>query len=353
MRDLKHFIFDFSGTLFDDHKVSFLATQRVIEKFSGKSITYEAYKNDFTIPVHAFYYQYIGPEVDVPTIDKAYFECFAEVMHEGELFAGVRESFQEICAQGKTISLFSTVKQEMLEERVQALGLSEYVSDIHGSVFHKVEEFGAHLERVNWDPHEVLYVGDMDHDVHAAQENGMVSGAVLSGYHNVDRLLAAEPDLVWQSPSDWPAFFKSLREPRAPKDHTGQVYSTVGGLVFNPQGEALFILTDKWNYTYGTPGGKIDYGEDATQAFVRELREEAGLDVSDVELVLTQECVCSEEFYIPNGHYVMLNYTAKTDSTEVVLNDEAQSYLWLKPEQALRLKLNTPTRKLVEQVLAR
>jgi ADP-ribose pyrophosphatase YjhB (NUDIX family) len=128
---------------------------------------------------------------------------------------------------------------------------------------------------------------------------------------------------------------------------------TVGALVFNTCGEALFVLTHKWKNTYGIPGGKIEHGEEAWTAVIRELKEETGLRIKPSKVFLVQDCIDSREFYKANCHFILINYLATTKTKVVKLNDEAQSYLWMKPKEALKLKLNQPTRILVEAYLAR
>jgi hypothetical protein len=49
---------------------------------------------------------------------------------------------------------------------------------------------------------------------------------------------------------------------------------------------------------------------------------------------------------------VLLNYTCRAEGpAEVVLNDEAQEFRWVKPAEALKLELNKPTRVLIEAVI--
>lgn len=128
---------------------------------------------------------------------------------------------------------------------------------------------------------------------------------------------------------------------------------TVGALVCNSRGEALFVFTHKWKNTYGIPGGKIEYGETARQAVIRELKEETGLTIKPSEIFLVQDCIASQEFYKKKSHFILINYLATTKTKSVTLNNEAQSYLWVKPKEALKLKLNKPTRILVEKYLLR
>jgi ADP-ribose pyrophosphatase YjhB (NUDIX family) len=84
----------------------------------------------------------------------------------------------------------------------------------------------------------------------------------------------------------------------------------------------------------------------------REILEETGLAVTDVEFVLVQDCIHSKEFY-RDAHFVLLNYTCRCDGEPAVkLNDEAREFRWLTVAQAFELPLNQPTRKLLQVAAA-
>jgi len=62
-----------------------------------------------------------------------------------------------------------------------------------------------------------------------------------------------------------------------------------------------------------------------------------------------QDCIEPPEFY-KKAHFLLLNYTATTSGTNVVLNDEAENYRWVSPDEATKLDLNGPTRILLDYV---
>lgn len=139
----------------------------------------------------------------------------------------------------------------------------------------------------------------------------------------------------------------------SPDDISGRPVVTVGALIFNRGGEVLMLRTHKWSNLWGIPGGKTKFGESSTDALRREVKEETNLEISNIRFVLVQDCIHSQEFY-RDAHFVLLNYKCLcSDGTEVILNDEANDYRWVTPEVALKMDLNTPTRILIEAVLAR
>ena len=127
--------------------------------------------------------------------------------------------------------------------------------------------------------------------------------------------------------------------------------ATVGALIFNGKNEALMIRTHKWSNKWGIPGGKIKWGETSEAALRREIKEETNLKVTGIEFVLVQDCIHSKEFY-KDAHFVLLNYTCRaTGKLDVKLNHEGQEFRWLKLADAMKLKLNKPTKVLIEAVI--
>ncbi|KAF0108257.1 MAG: nucleoside triphosphatase [Anaerolineaceae bacterium] len=118
---------------------------------------------------------------------------------------------------------------------------------------------------------------------------------------------------------------------------------TVGVFIFNNEGKMLLLKSHKWPDGYTIPGGHIELGERIEDAARREAREETGLEIRDLRFLCFQEFVYDPSFWKPR-HFIFFDYACRTDSTDVRLNDEAESYFWIEPEKALELTLDGYTR---------
>jgi nucleoside triphosphatase len=125
---------------------------------------------------------------------------------------------------------------------------------------------------------------------------------------------------------------------------------TVGVFIFNQQGEVLLLQSHKWPGLYVVPGGHVELGERLEEAAIREAKEETGLDIYDLEFINFQQFIYDPAFW-KQRHFIFFDYAAKTDSTQVALNSEAQEFIWIEPGEALKLELDTYTRVSIETYL--
>ena len=127
---------------------------------------------------------------------------------------------------------------------------------------------------------------------------------------------------------------------------------TVGALIFNAQGEVLLMRSHKWRDKYVIPGGHIELGERMKDALRREIAEETGLAIKDIEFIGYQEFVYDDAFW-KKRHFIFFDYVCRTDSVSVTLNDEAQEYVWVSLEQALALPVEPYTRQTIQTTIQR
>ena len=126
----------------------------------------------------------------------------------------------------------------------------------------------------------------------------------------------------------------------------------VGALIFNKKGEIFLMKSHKWLGKYVIPGGHIELGETIEKAVKREVKEETGLEITDIEFVQLQEFIFDKNFW-RKRHFIFLNYACRTSSNRTSsksakLNSEAQEFIWVSLEKVLTLPIEPYTRKFIE-----
>ena len=125
---------------------------------------------------------------------------------------------------------------------------------------------------------------------------------------------------------------------------------TVGAFIFNTNGELLLLKSHKWPGKYVVPGGHVELGERIEETVIREAKEETGLDVYDLEFINFQQFIYDPAFW-KQRHFIFFDYACKTEDIKVILNDEAEEFVWINPREALNLPLDTYTRVSIEKYL--
>ena len=125
---------------------------------------------------------------------------------------------------------------------------------------------------------------------------------------------------------------------------------TVGALIFNQDDEILLIQGKKFHDTYVIPGGHIEVGETIEEALRREIKEETGLEIDDIQLLSLQESIFNPHYH-EKRHFLYLDFTCRTDSVHVVLNEESQAYVWVAVPDAFTLPLHPYTRALLQEYM--
>ena len=127
--------------------------------------------------------------------------------------------------------------------------------------------------------------------------------------------------------------------------------ATVGALVVNEKGEVLIVRSNKWNNKHTVPGGHIELGERAEDAIKREVKEEAGLDVEPIKLLLVQQAIYPKDYH-KHEHFIFMDFICRARTTAVKLDGrELQSYVWISPSDALELDMEEFTRNFVTKYL--
>lgn len=123
---------------------------------------------------------------------------------------------------------------------------------------------------------------------------------------------------------------------------------TVGALIFSQEGKLFLMKSHKWRGKYVLPGGHIEVGESMEDAVKREVKEETGLDIQDIEYVGFLEFINDDAFW-KKKHFIFFDFACKTKTKKVVLNDEGQDYVWVTLAEALKLPVEPYSKKTIER----
>jgi len=121
---------------------------------------------------------------------------------------------------------------------------------------------------------------------------------------------------------------------------------TVGPLIFNKKGKFFLMKSPKWHNKWVIPGGHIELGEKMEDAIKREIKEETGLEIYDIEYLCTLEFIF-DPIFVKKKHFIFINFTAKTKN--VILNHEATDYKWVTFEEAESLDVEPYTLEVINK----
>lgn len=340
----------------DDLPAVLDATNYVLRQAGKPDMTLEEFRGAFCLPFTIFYDRHT-PHIPLAQLEQWFHSRFAE-LQESACALPYAEAFLGFCRQQNLRTfVLSTVSRRYFEVQARVTGFGDYIQKSYLDVRDKRKKIAEILADNELHPEETLFVGDMEHDIETAKHGGIHSCAVLTGYNTLDQLRRAEPDLIVEHLGE----LRDILEQSEMRLHLhGRGFveghrpvATVGALIFNERDEVLMVRTHKWSNLWGIPGGKIKWGEGSQAALKREIREETGLEVTDIHFQIVQDCIHSKEFY-REAHFVLLNYTCRSSGeVNVTLNDEAQAFQWVTVQQAQAMELNHPTRVLLDHVVAR
>ncbi len=186
-----------------------------------RSIRYAFERLDVPPPPAAALRELIGPpllrsferlldEERAPVALAFYRERFAATgLYENEVYAGIPEALAELLEAGRRLYVASSKPQVFVERILAHFGLARFFdaafgSELDGTRSDKSELLRHALARTGVQAAEATMVGDREHDVFGATDNGLAAVGVLYGYGSRGELLAAGAARIARSPADLP-----------------------------------------------------------------------------------------------------------------------------------------------------
>lgn len=194
MKNYKHIIWDWNGTIIDDVDLCVELINWLLKERNLKTISKDEYKNIFTIPVKN-YYAALGFDFEKESfeiIGSKWIEEYERRKFECKAYPGIIEVMEKIKNLGIGQSILSAYSQHTLEEMADHFGLTQYFSHIVGldniyaaGKLHLGQQL---IKKLGNGKGETLMIGDTEHDFEVATEMGADCILLSSGHYDKKRL---------------------------------------------------------------------------------------------------------------------------------------------------------------------
>jgi phosphoglycolate phosphatase-like HAD superfamily hydrolase len=200
---VRHVVWDWNGTLFDDHVAVVAAVNDALARLGLSPIDADGYRSHFTRPVERFYEQVAGRAISTEeweALNRGYHESYLARVERLALAPDARAALAAAQAAGLTQSLLSMWRHQDLVALVERLGIGRFFVRVDGlrrdDGGGKADHLVEHLAALELAPGAVVMVGDSLDDLAAARAVG--AGCVLydGGSHHRQALEATGVPVV-------------------------------------------------------------------------------------------------------------------------------------------------------------
>lgn len=197
MREVKHIVWDWNGTILDDNDAVVLAVNRVCAEFGRAPVDLDFWRSIYRRPLTDTYADLLGRPISAEEwvfIDRAYHDEYHGLLNTTRLAAGVPDELRRWQARGRGQSLLSMWFHERLGPLVAEYALTELFARIDGrhevgGGGSKTEHLAVHLAAQGLSGSDVLVIGDVTDDADAAAHVGAQCVLVTTGVMNRATLL--------------------------------------------------------------------------------------------------------------------------------------------------------------------
>jgi len=125
----------------------------------------------------------------------------------------------------------------------------------------------------------------------------------------------------------------------------------VGPIIYRDDGKIFLMTSLKWKDKWIVPGGEKLTNETDEQALKREIKEELGIELTDIKKIGEKIKQPSNDFQDNSVRFIFIDLIAKALSTDIKPNKEIKEYGWFTVKEALELNLLDSTRDFIEKYL--
>ncbi|MGE0631241.1 MAG: HAD family hydrolase [Pseudobdellovibrionaceae bacterium] len=194
LKDKKHVIWDWNGTLLNDVDHAVTTVNRLLTVRGLPQIEKEYYRQVFEFPV-INYYKAIGFNFERESFEDVsheFVQLYMDGFHHCPLVFGAKDTLETIQALKITQSILSAADQESLDVMVSHFELKQYFSSVNGIenkfASSKIQKGMDLISSSSHGLSETVLIGDTEHDLEVGQHLGIDVVLVGHGHQCPTRL---------------------------------------------------------------------------------------------------------------------------------------------------------------------
>jgi phosphoglycolate phosphatase len=194
------FLFDFDGVLSDSLDLYAEAVRRCLERI-GTPIVKN--REDYLVLFEGNFYESMAARgVDLAAFAQAAKEIMPGIDYDAMLpFDGLLPVLESL-KKDHLLAVISSNGSRTIRRMLERFGFDPYFEEVLGSdfLFSKKEKIDHALAKYGIPPERTFYIGDTTGDIVEARAAGVRTVAVTWGWHSRERLVAAHPDFLVETP---------------------------------------------------------------------------------------------------------------------------------------------------------
>ncbi|MCX5837210.1 MAG: HAD family hydrolase [Deltaproteobacteria bacterium] len=202
MKERNLFLFDFDGVLADSLDLYAEAVTRCLERI-GTPIIQD--REDYLALFEGNFYESMAARgVDLAAFARAAKEIMPGIDYDAMRPFGGLLPVLESLKKDHLLAVISSNGSKTIRKMLDRFGFDPYFQEVLGSdfLFSKREKIDHALAKYGIPPERTFYIGDTTGDIAEARAAGVRTVAVTWGWHSRERLVAARPDVLVETPED-------------------------------------------------------------------------------------------------------------------------------------------------------